>query len=116
MEIRNAEIKDKEWIRKLSNICLKYMVRNKPIGKIEHKFWFNKNMKYIKVIGNKFGIYWILKGYITIRLFPEYRNKGIGTKILKTLKGKSIIFIDNFRSIKAHKKAGFKITGYLMEK
>jgi len=116
MKIRNANIDDMEWIRKLSNTCLKYMFRDKPIGKIEHEKWFNKNIRDIKVIGNKLGTYWILKDYITIRLFPKYRNKGIGTEVLKNINGKSIIFFDNLRSLNAHKKAGFKITGYLMEK
>lgn len=116
IQIRDAVEEDKDWILDLTNSCIEYMFRTDEITKEEHERWFNENIDKIKIIGDEQGAYWVINGFITVRLFEQYRNKGIGSEILKQIDGKSVIFLSNQRSIHAHYKAGFKITGVLMEK
>jgi len=118
MKLRKATLKDSDWILKLSNSTRVYSINNKSISKKEHNHWFKENYKDIKVIGNNLGTIRIQnKELISIAIKKEFRNKHIGTNILKNIKhGSCIILLGNNISIAAFVNAGFKVRGFYLEK
>jgi len=105
-EIRNSkEVRDK-------------FPNKKPIPLNEHKLFFKKKYKKYKIIlYNKIKAGYIRdNGLIEIGIEKKYRSKGIGAKVIKTLKGKTIIMLNNQKSLGCFLKAGFEIRGFYLEK
>lgn len=122
-EIKTAGYEDSLFVLQLRNqkSVRKHCLENKqkiPLKK--HLEWFKQNKQHIKIIiVNKKPAGYYHKspqGMISIYLNQNQRSKGIGSQILKNLRGKAIILNTNQRSQKAFTKAGYKEIGKVYKK
>jgi len=121
--LRNALKSDTRFIYNLrfSDDCIKVSTTsNKPTYN-QHCIYFNEHIDEYKVImvNGKMSIGYIRTNKdneISIALIKEYRNKGIGSLVLKKINGTATIKKDNLQSINAFEKAGFKLKYYIYEK
>jgi RimJ/RimL family protein N-acetyltransferase len=117
IKIRKATLKDEDWILKLENSTRLFSTNKRQIRKSNHHNWFLLNINNIEVIGKEYGI--IRKDnhdFISITIKEKERLKGIATEILRKKKGRAIILLDNYISLRTFMKAGFKVKGFYMEK
>lgn len=92
-------------------------INKNPIKLSDHKKWFEKHKKKIKIIGNYYGYYFIDdNGFISICIHKDYRGKGYALKTLKKLNGKAIILLHNEVSLNCFVNSGFRIKGFYLEK
>lgn len=143
LNIRSASTDDSSDILKWRNdpLSRKFSINSKPINKNDHLKWLRKNLdnsnNYLFVClvnGQKVGFVRYEKKkhdrfYVSINLNPKFRNKGLAARILinsqnrkKIKEAKLILYarikVDNLRSIKVFKKAGYEqirqLNGYYL--
>lgn len=124
--LRKANMKDISFILSVRNdkTMRKNSINSKKIFYSEHEKFYNKHYNEYQIIeadveDEEMSIGYIRnnEGMISISILPKYRNYGIGTDILSKLKkGRAIILLNNYASIKAFLKSGFKIKGFYLEK
>ena len=113
--LKRATIKDREFVRKLRNDmrgCIEQHITKK-----EHLKWWRLKyiLKYIIRDKKRIGFLRVnthAYNEITIMLVSEYRNKGIGQIVLKSLpkkKYRAQIQPENKISLQCFKKSGFTV-------
>lgn len=119
MKLRKAEKEDCRFVYEIRNspevreVC----ITTDNILYKEHKEYFNKHMSEFRIIGDNIGyIKYEENDFIGIYIHKNNRGKGIGKEILKNLKGKSIVLMNNPASLHAFVKSGWKIRGFYLEK
>ena len=82
----------------------------------DHLEYFKEHLDEYYIIGNRWGF--IRQGIdgIGIYLSPEYRNRGIGSDVLRNFKGSATIKMGNLSSFFAFLNAGFKPVGWIMKR
>lgn len=122
INLRKGKLNDAKLVLSLRNekIARRMSVINQNIIPLSHHLkWFSKHWKEYKII--KYGKKDIgylrtdASNFISICLFPEYRNRDIGSKILKTAKGYATIRMENKVSLNCFLKGGFKLIGFYLE-
>ena len=124
LSLRKAKLTDSIFILLLKNSARESnIVSQKVIQLKSHLKWFSLNFKEFQIIrynnknigflrttknhyGNEIGIY----------LLTEYKNKGIGTKIIEKTTGFAIMRIENTMSLKTFLKGGYKLIGFFVKK
>ena len=131
IKIKIASMRDAQDILMWRNdqSSRKFSFNTKPISKSTHNEWFKKSLKnknnyyficyenknklgFVKYEQDKNGKY-----FVSINLNPNFRNKGLSSKILitslnqKVLKKENVIYAkikkNNVKSLKSFKKAGY---------
>ena len=124
LSLRKAKETDARFVLSLKNSMRKYnIVSQKVISLKTHLKWFSENFQEFQIIryGNKdIGFLRAIKSRygneIGIYLLKEYRNKGIGTKMIEKTTGCAIMRVENTPSFKAFLKAGYRLVGFYVEK
>lgn len=126
LKLRKARLNDAKFVLSLRNekITRKSSIINQNIISLEnHLKWFSNHSKEYQIIihNNKDIGYLRFKpddngNEVGICLLPEYRNKKIGSKILKKTKGNALIRIENKQSFYAFTNAGYKLVGFYLKK
>ena len=133
LKLKSASIIDSldilRWRNDLSS--RKFSINNNLINIDDHKKWYKKHLdsdnNYLLICHNNLGKIGFVKYekyknnklYVSLNLNPKFRNKGFGSKILiksqnlKRIKETKLLLyarirLNNFASIKAFKKAGYK--------
>ena len=123
IELRLITTKDLEWARRIRNNNRQYFFDQEIITKKKMDKWFLEHT-------SKFFIIWVDKkriGTISVNtkelgnvlILPEYRKKGIFTKVMQIVKSNYYVLYlhvksDNLEAIKAYKKVGFVPTAVEM--
>lgn len=122
MNLRHAVFEDYMFVYNLRNSedVRAVSLTNTVIDLDNHKVWFKDNYLWYQIITqDDKDIGFVRKdedNEISICLVPEFRNKGIGSEVLKQLTGKAVILLDNKSSLKCFEKAGWVIRGYYLTK
>jgi len=126
LNLRKAKQSDARFILSLRNekVTRKASIFNQDIIPLSHHLiWFHSHFKEYQIItyDNKdIGYLRFKPDYkgdeMGISLLPEYRNKKIGSTILKRTKGVALIRIENKPSFNAFINAGYKLVGFYLEK
>lgn len=120
---RAKSIPDYIFLRKVRNLNLKFLTRNRKYISIFKQIYFylflsKKYRVYIIKKDNKNAGYLLLKRhnkfyFITEVILKKYRKQNLGTQAINFAKKKyknlvAEIFVNNKKSIYFHKKMGFK--------
>lgn len=123
MILRKATMDDCDFIYNLRN---EPYVRNaswntKTIDYSKHKEWFKNNYKYYYIIGDRKGFVRIKDDEVSIAVVKGEQNTGLGTAALDEIAKmhpnlKAEVKLDNIQSLNFFINAGFKPTGFILEK
>jgi len=110
-----AVSRDKEFVRKLHNLCARYFFIKRYIAKKEHGLWWKKTKDRIYIIyrDNKKAGYLRVShtNEIAIAILPEFRGKGVGKDAIGLLPDDNYfasVLASNKASIVLFKSCGFK--------
>lgn len=130
MVVKLRQIRSRNSVDLAVDATIIYDIRYDPMVKelfqsawvswVDHVNWFRKNHQQFQIITDRGEAIGYVRtqpgGYIGIGINNSCRSRGIATKILKEIKGRAIIMMENKASLSAFKKAGWTLKGYYLEK
>jgi len=120
--LRKADMSDADFVYRVrfkDPVVVENSWDGSVVEQYKHLDFFREHVDFYFIIvfdGEDVGFVRDMNGEVSICLLENFRNKGIGSKVLENFYGKATIKINNVNSLLAFQKAGFKIVGYILEK